>query len=122
MIGQPAWLSVKESSPGSGVWLLSGSPTEAVADEYSFDLQIMLGTEAAVRTVQLEVAAPVMGDANGDGLVNNLDIGAFSLALFSRSTYVAMFPATDPDSVLDMNNDGAFNNLDIAGFAAALGF
>ena len=65
LIGQPAWLTVAESSPGSGVWVLSGSPTETTATEHSFDLQIMMGTETASRTVQLTVAsssAPVVAD------------------------------------------------------------
>ena len=101
---------------------MSGDPTEGAAADYSFALQIMLGSETSERTVRLEVEGPMLGDANGDGLVNNLDIGPFALALFSRPMYSMMFPATDPDGVLDMNNDGAFNNLDIAGFTAALGF
>ena len=70
------------------------------------------------------VAVPelILGDADGDGVVNNLDIAAFALALFNRSAYQLMYPALDPDEVLDMNGDGVFNNLDISGFAAALGF
>ena len=122
LIGQPAWLSVAESSPGSGAWVLSGTPTASTSSEHSFDLQIMLGTVAATRTVQLEIGGPQLGDANGDGVVNNLDIAAFALALFNRPMYLTIYPDSDPDIVLDMNDDGSFNNLDIAGFAAALGF
>ena len=64
----------------------------------------------------------VLGDANGDGVVNNLDISGFSLALFNRPMYELMYPDSDPDDVLDMNDDGVFSNFDIGGFAAALGF
>ena len=70
----------------------------------------------------LATAPVLLGDANGDGVVNNIDIASFALALFNRSGYLLQFPDTDPDVVLDMNNDGAINNLDISGFAAALGF
>ena len=62
----------------------------------------------------------ILGDANDDGVLNNLDIAWFVLALVDPSAYQAMFPDVDPDVVLDMNGDGVFNNLDIAGFVAAL--
>ena len=58
MIGQPSWLTFAESSPGSGDWVLSGTPTETVATEYSFDLRIMIGAVESTRTVQLEVVEP----------------------------------------------------------------
>ena len=64
----------------------------------------------------------VLGDANGDGQLNNSDIGAFALALFNRSMYDLLYPDLDPDVVLNMNGDDGFNNSDISGFAAALGF
>ena len=48
----------------------------------------------------------VLGDANGDGVFNNLDIAAFVLALTNPAAYPAMFPDVDPDVVLDMNGDG----------------
>ena len=64
----------------------------------------------------------LLGDANGNSEVNNLDIMPFALALFNRPMYQLTFPNSDPDVLLDMNGDGVFNNLDIAGFARALGF
>ena len=64
----------------------------------------------------------VLGDANDDGVFNNLDITAFGMALFDPTMYAAMYPGVDPDALLDMNCDGDFNNLDIAAFGAALGF
>ena len=62
----------------------------------------------------------VLGDANDDGVLTNLDIASFVLALTNPVAYQAMFPDVDPDVVLDMNNDGVFSNLDIAGFVSAL--
>ena len=62
----------------------------------------------------------IVGDANVDGVFNNLDIGWFVLALTNQKAYRAMFSDVDPDVVLDMNGDGVLSNLDIAGFVAAL--
>ena len=61
-----------------------------------------------------------LGDANDDGLLSNLDIASFVLALTNPVAYQAMHPNVDPDIVLDMNGDGFFSNLDIADFVAAL--
>ncbi|MGJ8650349.1 MAG: LamG domain-containing protein [Opitutaceae bacterium] len=55
LVGAPAWLSVAESSPGSGDWVLSGTPTETVATEYCFDLLIAIGVVETSRTVDLIV-------------------------------------------------------------------
>jgi hypothetical protein len=69
----------------------------------------------------LTTGAPLEpGDANGDGVLNNLDIASFVLALTNPVAYQTMFPDVDPDVVLDMNGDGGFDNLDIASFVAAL--
>ena len=64
----------------------------------------------------------VLGDANDDGVLDNLDSASFSLALLMPSAYATAHPNVDVDVVLDMNNDGIFNNLDIVHFGAALGF
>ena len=64
----------------------------------------------------------VLGDANDDGVLNNLDITFFGQALFSPAAYAAAFPDVDTSCVLDMNGDGFLNNFDISGFGAALGF
>ncbi len=62
----------------------------------------------------------ILGDANGDGSLNNLDIASFVMALSNQAAYQAIFPETNPSIVLDMNGDGVFDNLDIAGFVSAL--
>ena len=67
----------------------------------------------------LSIVPITLGDANDDGVLNNLDIAWFVLALANRSAYEAMFPDVDPVYVLDMNQDGALNNLDIADFITA---
>lgn len=64
----------------------------------------------------------LLGDANQDGDLNNLDIASFVMALFNRPAYLVAHPGVDPDLVLDMNSDGALNNLDIFPFVQSLGF
>ena len=58
LVDAPPWLSVAESSPGSGVWVLGGTPTETEATNYCFVLQIAIGDVEASRTVDLVVNEP----------------------------------------------------------------
>ena len=116
--GLPDGLSL--SSDG----LLSGTVTDDFGT-LNIAFQVTDGTGAFKKVgLQLTAAelAALLGDANGDGSINNQDIASFSIALFNRPMYETMFSELDPDLVLDMNCDGRFNNQDIAGFAAALGF
>ncbi|VGO19744.1 hypothetical protein [Pontiella sulfatireligans] len=55
LTNHPSWLTAEESSPGSGVWVLSGVPTEPDSIGYSFELQAMNGSKGASRTVELVV-------------------------------------------------------------------
>ena len=55
LINQPSWLSATESSPESGVWILSGTPAGEKPTTYSFDLRIMTGTVGTSRNVQLNL-------------------------------------------------------------------
>ena len=71
-------------------------------------------------TAIVAVEPGVLGDANDDGVLNNLDISAFVLALLNRTAYELMYPNVTPIIRLDMNNDGALNNLDISAFVAAI--
>jgi len=64
--------------------------------------------------------APVrVGDMNGDGQVDNLDINPFVLALTDAAAFEAQF-GVEPVNVGDVNADGQFNNLDINPFVATL--
>ncbi|MEM6504143.1 MAG: hypothetical protein AAF711_01610 [Planctomycetota bacterium] len=62
----------------------------------------------------------VLGDLNGDGSLDNLDIPEFVLALIDRAVYNTSNPGLDPDILGDFDGDGALNNLDIFGFVNAL--
>ncbi len=68
----------------------------------------------------MTIELPAKGDADGNGVVNNVDIASFVLALTNPGAYAKANPGVDPDVVLDMNCDGMFSNLDIAGFVATL--
>ncbi len=80
------------------------------------------GVSAASNTLFRVTLKPVtvLGDADGNGQFNNLDIASFVMALINPTAYQAKHPDVDPTVVLDMNGDGGFDNLDIAGFVAAL--
>jgi len=61
----------------------------------------------------------LLGDMNGDGEVNNLDINPFVLALTDEDAFEEQF-GTDPATVGDINEDGQLNNLDINPFVSLL--
>lgn len=62
----------------------------------------------------------VLGDMNGDGVLDNLDIAPFVSALIDPAGYTTAFPALDPDVLGDFDSDGTLTNLDIFGFVDAL--
>ena len=62
----------------------------------------------------------LLGDANRDWHVNNLDIAAFVLALTDPEGYARAYPGVDPLKIGDINQDGELNNLDISPFAQLL--
>ena len=51
----PSWLTIEESSPGSGVWILSGFPDESSATRYAFTLRVEHATGHGDRMVHLQV-------------------------------------------------------------------
>ncbi|CAA6677966.1 MULTISPECIES: LamG domain-containing protein [unclassified Lentimonas] len=59
LVDAPSWLSIAETSAGSGVWELTGTPTETVATGYTFDLSITSGETESSRTVKLVVNVPI---------------------------------------------------------------
>jgi hypothetical protein len=65
----------------------------------------------------------LLGDADGNGSVNGLDIPNFKLALSNPDDFASAtgLPADMVDVILDFDGNGAFNGLDIPGFKDALG-
>ncbi|WP_230778683.1 hypothetical protein [Roseiconus lacunae] len=84
----------------------------------------MLATQNSTKEViafdNLLVESAVLGDANGDGVLNNFDINPFGLALLDPAGFAASFPNVDANFVLDFDCDGSLNNLDINPFANKL--
>lgn len=62
----------------------------------------------------------ILGDMNGDGVLNAFDIEPFLLALFDPDEYAIQFPGIDGVAVGDMNGDGALDSFDIEAFTDAL--
>ncbi|MEM9643651.1 MAG: endonuclease [Planctomycetota bacterium] len=74
-------------------------------------------------TIELNLSMDVigiLGDMNGGGSVNNMDISPFVAALLDPAGFAASFPDVDPNVIGDFNDDGVFNNSDISGFANVL--
>ncbi len=90
------------------------------SDFYGSGLYLLTPNEFAVPIDDPREIPTLVGDANGDGIFDNLDIASFVMALTNLPAYQAMHPGVNPDLVLDINDDGVFDNLDIAGFVALL--
>jgi hypothetical protein len=63
----------------------------------------------------------VLGDFDGNGAVNGLDIPDFKAALADPEGWAAANPDMEhPDDIGDFDDNGSFNGLDIPGFKEAL--
>jgi len=66
---------------------------------------------------ELQAFGIVLGDMDGNGVLNNFDIAAFESALTNPGDYLILYPGlTDYLQRGDLNRDGLFNNFDIAPF------
>jgi len=69
----------------------------------------------------LSASAVVLGDFDGNGVVNGLDIPGFKAALADPAGWWAANGTNfDPDLLGDFDANGAFNGLDIPGFKNAV--
>ena len=62
----------------------------------------------------------LVGDMNGDGTVDNFDIGPFELALVDLAAYLLAYPTVDYTCAGNVNGDGSFDNFDIGPFEILL--
>ena len=79
--------------------------------------------EAGIDTFEIlhvSCAQGILGDMNGDGEFNNLDINPFVLAITDPASFAAQYPDVNVITVADFNGDGSFDNLDITAFVGAL--
>jgi GH25 family lysozyme M1 (1,4-beta-N-acetylmuramidase) len=82
------------------------------------DLNVFNGTRPQL--LQQLVIQPRKGDLNGDGVVNNQDIAAFTLALTDPAAYQQQHPLFSASVIGDLDSNGVLNNQDIAPFVASL--
>ncbi len=62
----------------------------------------------------------LLGDMNGDGVLDAFDVSPFELALADRNAFLAAYPGVDPDVIGDFDASGALDAFDVGGFEAAL--
>lgn len=75
-------------------------------------------TQAFLLRRDLEIVADYarLGDMNGDGLVDRLDVDAFTLALADPQRYAQRFPEIEADERGDINGDGWLDEGDVEPF------
>jgi glucose/arabinose dehydrogenase len=104
-----------EMAPGGGLSIdsVSSFGEDAAGELYICDL-------GGGEIYKIVPDGPVVGDLNGDGVINNFDINAFVLALTDPSGYDQQYPNIDRTVIADINCDGSVNNFDINPFVALL--
>ncbi|GAF69308.1 unnamed protein product, partial [marine sediment metagenome] len=65
----------------------------------------------------LDIVDHILGDLNGDGLVNLADASALILALVDRTTYDVTYPFVNEESAGDIDGSGTFDLGDVASFS-----
>lgn len=98
----------------------AGTWTLELIDAFGGDSGTFNSYSVLANMGELEILQFVLGDANGDGILDNGDINAFVMALLDPSGYGTAFPNIDPNVVLDIDGNGSFGNEDINGFIALL--
>ena len=76
-------------------------------------------TGALTLNVSMDVVG-ILGDMDGNGVVDFGDIEPFVTALFNRNDYNTMFPGIDADIIGDVNGDGLLDFGDIEPFVDLL--
>ncbi|QDV42281.1 hypothetical protein Enr13x_21260 [Stieleria neptunia] len=89
------------------------------ADSIVADVSQIAALNAAMNGESLSLVnlTVLAGDMNADGVVDNLDVGPFAIALLDRMTFAQAYPEVDPDVTGDFNGDGVLTNSDIDGFS-----
>jgi len=121
-IANNSFITVAQGSAG-----LKFTPTTNSTANGSFSVQASttadttgLGGSTVTATITV-TSTFVLGDMNGDGVVNNFDISPFEQALANPSAYLAQYPSlTNYAARGDINADGYFNNFDISPFEVLL--
>lgn len=113
-----------EVGAGGSATVFQNDPPEGTRTLYytvwgaSVELEYSLtAMDRASFNTQFNIAGPLYptGDLNCDGVVNNFDIDAFTLAITSTSGYHQLYPKCDITNA-DINGDGVIDNFDIDAF------
>ncbi|MBV8810423.1 MAG: hypothetical protein JO033_17270 [Acidobacteriaceae bacterium] len=109
--GLPAVLTYSNLNPegySTGTLTLSGTPSSSDVGQHVITISASNGVGApATQTFTLRIAA-VVGDVNGDGVVNCTDLNLIKASLNTYRGEVGYNPAAD------INNDGVINVEDLA--------
>ncbi|QOJ15511.1 MAG: hypothetical protein HRU75_13045 [Planctomycetia bacterium] len=104
---------------GNGVTTQQKIPFDALGKPRFFDIVAQTNFNGSTIDIGAHESAPLRGDMNCDGLVNNFDIEPFVLALTHPEAYAALYPGCDLMAG-DINNDAWFSNFDIDPFVQCL--
>lgn len=88
-------------------WVVDGRPVAGSEPVLTLDV---------TGDVQLVAEYLLVGDMNADGVIDEFDVDAFSLALADPQAYAERFPDIDPFTVGDMNADGRLDEADVDPF------
>ncbi len=111
-----AWLGDPSSNFG---WILIGNEFSATTAK-RFDSKDH-ATEANRPKLTIVFEIPiVLGDMNGDGVLDAFDVAPFELALADLDAYTAAFPGLDPIALGDINGDASLDAFDVNPFEVEL--
>ena len=111
---------------GGGMWNATGNTTPTTMRSIDFGhyttyFGISIGDRLLLDGIRLDMAEFVLGDFDGNGALNGLDIPDFKSALADPDGWSAAHPDRPHlDRLGDFDANGAFNGLDIPGFKNAL--
>lgn len=96
--------------------LLASQPTADELSEFGFPNEMPLIVSGDDRFFEVVYSITIVGDLNGDGRVDQLDVSPFVLALTDPDAYAAQYPDLDPLLLGDIDASGALNCDDVKAF------
>jgi len=81
---------------------------------FTGDLVLIASADDVLYSARLDRGPMVLGDMDGNGVLDNFDIDPFEKALTNSATYMSIYPAlADYIARGDADGNGTFNNFDI---------
>ena len=115
-------VQVGDKQPSVYEWAWNGSPLDmGTWERLNASGDGLVVDDSTDPNFSSTVALFILGDMNGDGVMDNFDISAMELALVDPAAYLTAYPAlADYQLRGDVNQDGLFNNFDILAFEQML--